>query len=39
MTSVSSRYVTDPERLAGARIPADASEFREGVAWDECKIA
>jgi SAM-dependent methyltransferase len=33
------RFVTDPASLAGSRISADARDFREGVAWDDHKIA
>lgn len=39
MASGSSAFVTDPGRLAGDRIAADSSDFREGVDWADHKIA
>lgn len=39
MTVTQSEFVTDPQNILGSRIPANSADFREGVAFDDHKIA
>ena len=36
---MSSRFITDPGKLAGTTIPADSAHFGDEIAWDDHKIA
>ena len=36
---MTSRFVTDPRKLAGKRIAADTRDFRKGIAYSDHKVA
>jgi 2-polyprenyl-3-methyl-5-hydroxy-6-metoxy-1,4-benzoquinol methylase len=39
MSANPSEFVTNPDHIQGSRIPANPADFREGIAFDDHKIA